>query len=224
RPKTRVDTLQNVSHQTTPHIQDAAGDAFDKPPVGNLTASADAISLDFTSNAAGSATPQSSLLEGLPQDAWLAVGLANVGDAIKNGFDQAQSQGIPGVDLNQIKSQIEQATGASFDQLTHALGDAALYVSGSSQQTLTGALVVQSNDTGLTDRLLDQLQSLLSAGQTGGRKVTPLRLSGGGTGFELTSPANFPRPIEIAEQGDKIVIGYGPDSATRALQGGQTLS
>jgi hypothetical protein len=223
-PKTLLDALPNLPAQQKSTIESSAGDAIDQPVVGNLTATADAINLDLSSGANGSATPQSPLLENLPQQAWLAVGLSDLGGAIKKGFEQAQSQGIPGVDLSQVRSQIQSATGASLDELTAALGDAALFVQGNSQQTLSGALVVQTKNTELTGRLLNQLQSLLEAGASGGRQVKPLNLSGG-TGFQLVSPADFPQPLEFAEQGDKLAIGYGANSATEALQGGgQTLS
>jgi hypothetical protein len=94
-----------------------------------------------------------------------------------------------------------------------------IYVQGTTQRTLTGALVVQSKDSALTGRLLNQLQGLL---QLGG-KIKPLQLSGGGTGFQMSDPS-LPQPIEIAQQGDKIVIGYGAGSAEASLTPAQTLA
>src|SRR3954454_5567058 len=117
--------------------------------------------------------------------------------------------------------QIQSTTGSSLDQLTGSLGDAVVYVQGTTQQTLTGALIVQSKDTELTGRLLTQFQGLLQLGSGG---VKPLHLSGGGTGFQIDDPSIAPRPVEIAQQGDKIVIGYGAGSAEASLTPAQRLS
>jgi hypothetical protein len=101
------------------------------------------------------------------------------------------------------------------------LGDAVIYVQGTTQSTLTGALVVESKDTALTARLLNQLRGLLQLGSQG---VKPLQLSGGGTGFQINDPSIAPRPVELAQQGDKLVIGYGSGSAEASLTPAQTLS
>ena len=58
---------------------------------------------------------------------------------------------------------------------------------------------------------------------TGG--VRPLQLSGGGTGFQINDPDGRPRGrVEIAQQGDKFVIGYGANSAEQSLTPAQKLS
>ena len=132
----------------------------------------------------------------------------------------AQGLGIPNIE--QALSQVESATGASVDQLTNALGDAVLYVRGTTQQTLNGALVVHTNDPELTGRLLSQLQTLVQLGGQGTAK--PLQLGGGGTGFQINDPTQAPQPIEIAQQGDKLVIGYGANSAAQSLAPSQPLS
>ena len=67
----------------------------------------------------------------------------------------------------------------------------------------------------LTGRLLSQLQTLVQLGGQGTAK--PLQLGGGGTGFQINDPTQAPQPIEIAQQGDKLVIGYGANSAAQSL-------
>ncbi len=52
----------------------------------------------------------------------------------------------------------------------------------------------------------------------------PLQLGGGGTGFQINDPTQAPQPIEIAQQGDKLVIGYGANSAAQSLAPSQPLS
>jgi uncharacterized protein DUF3352 len=199
-------------------LEKTAGDSLNKPVAGALTASADSIDLDATGGNSGTETPQSSLISEVPSQAWLAIGAANLGDVVKRSLDQLK-QSIPNFD--QLQQQVETTTGSSLDQLTGSLGDAALYVEGTTQSTLTGALVVQSKDTELTGRLLSQLQGLLQLGGSSGTK--PLQLSGGGTGFQINDRNVAPAPVEIAQQGDKIVIGYGAGSAERTLTPAQNL-
>jgi hypothetical protein len=216
-PKTFIDALgTQFDAASKSALEKSAGDNLNQPVAGALTASADSVQLEATGGDNGVDTPESSLLGNVPAQSWLALGLGDLGDNLKNSIDQLKEQ-LPNFDT--VQQQIEQTTGSSLEQLTGALGDAAIYVQGTTQSTLTGALVVQTKDASLTGRLLGQLQGLL---QLGG-KVTPLRLTGGGTGFQLADPS-IPQPIEIAQQGDKIVIGYGSGSAEASLTPAQTLS
>jgi hypothetical protein len=216
-PKTFIDALgSQVDAQSKAAIEKSAGENLNEPVAGALTASADSVELEATGGNQGVDTPESSLVGDVPGQAWLALGIGDLGDSVKKSIDQLKSQ-IPNFDS--VQQQIEQTTGSSLDQLTGSLGDAVIYVQGTTQSTLTGALVVQSKDPELTGRLLNQLQGLL---QLGGA-IKPLRLSGGGTGFQLSDPS-LPKPIEIAQQGDKLVIGYGPGSAEASLTPAQTLS
>jgi hypothetical protein len=199
-------------------LEKSAGDSLNEPAAGALTASADSIELEATGGSNGVDTPESSLIGDVPGQSWLAFGIGDLGDTVKKSLDQLKEQ-IPNFDAAQ--EQIQQATGSSLEQLTGSLGDAVIYVQGTTQQTLTGALIVQSKDTELTGRLLNQLQGLLRLGSTG---VKPLSLSGGGTGFQINDPTIAPRPVELAQQGDKLVIGYGAGSAEASLTPAQTLS
>src|SRR5204862_3915217 len=121
-------------------------------------------------------TPESSLIGDGPAQSWLAIGAADLGDVVKRSLDQLKDQ-IPNYDA--AVQQIESSTGTSLDQLTGALGDAVLYVEGTTRSTLTGALVVETKNPDLTSRLLGQFQSLA---QLGGGGISHLQLSGGGTG------------------------------------------
>jgi Protein of unknown function (DUF3352) len=216
-PKTFIDALgSQFDAQSKAAFEETAGDNLDVPVAGALTATANSFELEATGGSEGVETPESSLIGGVPAQSWLALGIGDLGDSVKKSIDQLKDQ-IPNFDS--VQQQIEQTTGSSLDQLTGALGDAVIYVQGTTQQTLTGALVVQSKDPDLTGRLLNQLQGLLQLGGT----IKPLQLSGGGTGFQMTDPS-IPQPVEIAQQGDKLVIGYGAGSAEASLTPAQTLA
>jgi uncharacterized protein DUF3352 len=201
-------------------LQQSAGENLDKPFAGAVTASANSVDLDLKGGSNEIDTPESSLLGDVPADSWLALGIGNLGERIKTTIDQLKDQ-VPSIEA--ILNQVQSTTGSTIDELTGSLGDAVLYVRGTTQQTLSGALVIQSKNPPLESRLLTQLQSLLQLGSTGG-KVKPLSLSGGGTGFQINNPSVAPRPVEIALQGDKFVIGYGANSAEETLTPAQKLT
>jgi hypothetical protein len=221
-PKTLIDSIGpgQFDEQSQAILEKTSGQSLEEPVAGALTASASSFDLQFIGGDNGVETPESSLVADVPGDSWLVFGLGNLGDTAKNTLEQLKDSGIP--DLEQGLSQVEQATGASIDQLTGALGDAVLYVRGTTEPTLNGALVVQTKDPDLTGRLLNQLQSLVQLGSGGG--VKQLKLSGGGTGFQLNDPTQTPQPIEFAQQGDKLVIGYGVNSAEQSLAPAHKLS
>jgi Protein of unknown function (DUF3352) len=221
-PRTLIDALgpNQIDQQSQAAIERSAGEALDKPVSGALTASADSFDLEFIGGDNGVDTPESALVGDVPADSWLALGLGNLGDTAKRTIEQLKESGIP--DFEQGLAQVEQATGASIDQLTNALGDAVIYVRGESEKTLNGALVIQTKDPELTGRLLSQLQTLVQLGSQGATR--PLQLSGGGTGFQINDPTQTPQPVEIAQQGDKIVIGYGANSAAQSLAPAQKLA
>ena len=223
-PKTLIDSIgpAQFDQQSQAILEESAGESLDQPVAGALTASANSFDLQFIGGSNGVDTPESSLIANVPGDSWLVFGLGNLGDAAKRTLEQLKDAGIP--NLEQGIAQIQQATGSSIDQLTDALGDAVLYVRGTTEPTLNGALVIQTNDPDLTGRLLGQLQSLLRAGSGGTTKVKPLSLTGGGTGIQINDPTETPQPVEIAQQGDKLVIGYGANSVQQSLAPSQKLS
>jgi uncharacterized protein DUF3352 len=218
-PKTFIDSIpaDQIDPSSQALLEKSAGDSLDKPVAGAVTASASGFDADFIGGDTGVDTPESSLLKTVPSDSWAALGIGNLGDIVKRQLNLYKDQ-IPNYDA--IVQQIESTTGSSIDDLTNSLGDAVIYVEGTTNPTLTGALVVQTKDPGLTSRLLNQLRGLLQLGSTG---VKPLTLSGGGTGFSFSDPTQIPAPLEIAQQDDKLVIGYGANSAERSLSPAQTL-
>jgi hypothetical protein len=221
-PKTLLTSLgpEQFDANSQALLQKSAGESLDKPVAGALTASANSFDLNFIGGDNGVETPESSLVGDVPGDSWLALGLGNLGDTAKRTIEQLKDSGIP--NFAQGLAQVEQATGASVDQLTGALGDAAVYVRGRTEPTLNGALIIQTKDPQLTSRLLSQLQTLVQLGSGGG--VKPLKLSGGGTGFQINDPSQAPQPVEFAQQGDKFVIGYGANSVQQTLAPAQKLS
>jgi hypothetical protein len=218
-PKTLLDSIgpNEIDPSTEALLEKSAGESLDKPVSGALTASADSFDLDLIGGDTGSDTPESALIGDAPADAWLALGIGDLGGVVKKTIDQVKEQ-VPNFDAG--VQQLEATTGSSLDELTASLGDAVLYVNGVTQPTVGGALVVQSKNPDLTGRLVTQLQGLLQLGSSG---VKPLQLGAGGSGFQINDPTVAPAPIEIAQENDKLVIGYGAGSGQRALAPTQSL-
>ena len=218
-PKTLIDSIgtEQLDPDSQKLLEQSAGESLEQPVSGALTATADSFDVDFIGGDNGSDTPESSLLKAVPAGSWAALGIGDLGDIAKGQLDRFKEQ-IP--DYDDIVRQIESTTGSSIEDLTASMGDAVIYVQGVTEPTLTGALVVQSKDPELTSRLITQLQGLLQLGSTG---IKPLQLGGGGVGFQINDPSLAPAPVEIAQQDDKVAIGYGANSAAQSLAPTQTL-
>ena len=227
-PKTILDAIPatELDPSSRSILEKTIGDAIDEPIVGDLTASASDISFELSAGAGGVETDESALLSELPGQAWLGIGLAEVGEAVQRGLDASKQAGIPGFDVDQINSQLSLATGHDLDEIVGSLGEGAIFVEGTSEQQLTGALVVESKDPEVTGDLINKLGLLLQ--QSADPKemtVEPLASTGGDQGFRVTDRSgDLTQPIDVLQRDDKLVIGYGPNAATQALEGGETLS
>jgi hypothetical protein len=207
---------------TRDQVEKAAGDALDQPVAGDVTASADSIQLDLSAGSTGVETPESSLLEGVPSQSWLAIGIGSLGDSIKQGFESIENANIPDFDADTLRSQIQLVTGQDIDEIADSLGSGAIFVEGTAEQNLEGALILQSENPATTQDLLTRFQTALGQG-SGGPKVKPLASTTGEVGFQVIDP-ELTKPVHFVQQGDRIVIGYGAGASTQALQGGQTLA
>ena len=207
-------------------LEQTIGDAADEPIVGDLTASASDISFELSAGSSGVETNESALLSELPGSAWLGIGLADIGDAVQRGLDATRQAGIPGFDIDQINSQLSLATGHDLEEIAGSLGEGAIFVEGTSERQLAGALVVESKDPALTGDILNRLGTLLRQGSDPKETtVEPLASTGGDQGFRVTDHSgDLAQPVDIIQRDDKLVIGYGPNAAAQALEGGDTLS
>jgi hypothetical protein len=200
----------------------AIGESADAPVLGELTASAEDIELELSAIGGTVETEQSNLLNQLPGEAWLALGLGDIGGAIQNGLDRVESTEVKGLSGEQLRSQLDELTGLDLDQVAQALGGGALFVQGDSTLDLRGALIIQSNDEEVSAELLDSLESLISAqAGTSGVSVTSLSSETSSssesttdgseqtqTGFQVESD-DLPQPIQVVQEGERIIAGYG---------------
>jgi uncharacterized protein DUF3352 len=206
----------------------AIGASADAPVLGEVTASAENLELELSAAGGTVETEQSNLLAQLPAEAWLALGLGDIGGAVQNGLDSVETAEVKGLSGEQLRSQLDELTGLDLDQVAQALGGGAIFVQGTSTLDLRGALIIQSDDEAVSAELLDSLESLITAqAGTSGVRVTSLTSetssSTGGTGSETTTDSteqttqsgfqvesqDLPQPIQVVQQDNRIIAGYG---------------
>jgi hypothetical protein len=181
--------------------------------------SSDRIELDFASNAYGEDVPMGDVTDfigSFPSDSWAAFGTADVGTRISETIDQIDRTGIPpDVPPGALKQQLSQA-GFDVERLADAVGDVGLFVNGTDQASIGGALVVTTDDQAAAESAIQDLSRLARESGTPGLRPLP-----GGTGFTIRDPEELgPRPLVVEAAEGRIVVGYGREATDAAIAGG----
>ncbi|MCW2992974.1 MAG: hypothetical protein JWQ18_469 [Conexibacter sp.] len=161
----------------------------------------------------------------VPAGSWLSAGVGDVGGTITKALGSLGASGAtggldPATLLQGLKSQL--GVDVNKDLLSW-MGDAALFVRGTSVEDLGGALVVHSKDPAASQKAIGTLKKLL-----GSLNVDTGALSGadgaasGATGFSV-SVGPLPQGIQVAAKDDTFVIAYGRGVLADAFGGGDTL-
>jgi hypothetical protein len=192
--------------------------------VASLVPNSDNVELDVSSNVSGDNPPSgdaSELLGSLPGTSVGALASAEFGKRFNEGITKLDEEGIPGeVPPHQLKKSLKEA-GVDLEGIASSIGDVAVYVTGNSQKTLAGALVMEAeSDTQATNTVSNVGLFLRKAGVPGVTKI-----SEGASGFSIRSPELGRQPVIVAAKGSRIVIGYGLASALSAFdESGKTLA
>jgi hypothetical protein len=166
----------------------------------------------FSSGASGA-----DALAALPADAWLGVGVGEVGQTANGFLDRVSSKGgLAGVGLQALLGQARQGLGLDVRRdLLGWMGDAGLYVAGTTDADRRAALVVASKDPAATQRAVRALEPL--ARRSG--DVTPLRAAGVDEGFAI-SRDHGDEQLLVAAAGDRFVVALGRRALTEVLASG----
>jgi Protein of unknown function (DUF3352) len=176
--------------------------------VASLVPGSNQVEIDLSTDLSGDNPPSgdaSELLGSLPGTSVAAFASADFGKRFEEGIDQIDAEGIPGqVPPNQLKKTLKQA-GIDLESIASSLGDAGAYVTGNSENSLGGALVLESDDAEQAKTTVSNIGLFLrSAGTPGVTKITE-----GASGFSVRSPELGPQPVVVAAKGSRIAIGYG---------------
>ena len=235
-PRNFIGAIPNaeIDPQGRRFLLQALDDSAEEPVLGSVTASGEAITLELLGAGGELATDESKLLGQVPSDSWLALAFSGIGKAVKNGLAQIREAGIPGLNPATVREQLSAATGIDLEQeVIGALGDAALFAGGSSDESLGGALVIQSTDAEASASLLEKIQELISSEAAGEVEVEPLASTAGDQGFQVTplesttdttsddseaAPSlGLNQAITVIQRDDRIVAAYGGEALNQAL-------
>jgi hypothetical protein len=194
-----------------------------QPLGGTMTLGDGVVSFDLgmgSIEGAAGTLEESPLLSELPADSIAAIGSADVGESYARLLELAEEipQAAGDEDLDDVRREFELETGLPLDDLLTAIGDTALFVSGGSLFDAGGALVVETLDPGVTESLIGSLRKELARDPT-------VELGPGlpaDAGLSIGS-GELPEAFEVAQRGDRFVIGYGAAAVEEAFEPEQTL-
>jgi hypothetical protein len=157
----------------------------------------------------------------VPAGSWLSLGVGDVGGTVERALAQLGTSGAAGgLDPAALLQQLEGGLGVDVQKdLLSWMGDAALFVRGTTMDDLNGALVVQSKDPAKSKKAIATIRRLL---QTFGARPRPLTGVSGAEGLTLAA-GGAADGVLMAAKDDKFVIAYGRDALRDALAGGAPL-
>jgi uncharacterized protein DUF3352 len=192
--------------------------------VASLIPGADQLEIDLSTDVSGENPPSgdaSEMLGSLPKSSVGALASPEFGKRLGEGIDQLDEGGIPGkVPPHELKKALKKE-GIDLESIASSIGDVGLFVSGNSQRSLGGALVLDAENDQQAKNTVSNLGLFLRASGTPG--VTAI--GGEASGFSVRSSELGSQPIVVVAKGSRIAIGYGRVPALAALQeNGETLS
>jgi len=153
-------------------------------------------------------------LAGLPGDAWLGLGVGELGQTVNGFIDRVSAgSGLAGVGLQALLGQAQQGLGLDIRKdLLGWMGDAGVFVAGSSADNARAALVIASKDPAATQRAVRALETL--ARRSG--DVSALHAAGVDVGFAVKRPGGK-EDLLVAAAGDRFVVAGGRKALDEAL-------
>ncbi|MEA2284070.1 MAG: hypothetical protein QOJ21_113 [Solirubrobacteraceae bacterium] len=159
----------------------------------------------------------------LPADAWLGVGIGDLGQTVNGFLDRVSSGGgIAAIAVDALLRQAGQSAGLDIRRdLLAWMGDAGIFAAGASGDHMGGALVVTSKDPAATRSAVRRLATL--ARSTGAGSVDPLNAAGVDEGFIVRGKGDSP-DILVAAGGDRFVVAAGREALQDALSPAGSLT
>jgi hypothetical protein len=160
----------------------------------------------------------------VPAGSWLSVGVGDVGGTVTKAIGALGDSGATGgLDPATLLQGLQSQLGIDVQKdLLSWMGDAALFVRGTSMDDLGGALVVKSKDPAASRKAIGTLRKLLAS-----LNVKTVALSGAGSsdaeGFSVDVGGPAAGGIQVAAKDDKFVVAYGKDALADALGASSTL-
>jgi hypothetical protein len=187
------------------------------PVTFSLSATSDEASVDVSLPSGSAQLAGGDLAGRAPADAWFAIGVPGVGEALKHALDAVP--GIPGV--GSIEDQLEEETGVDPRDVVSWMQGGYGFVSGTSEKTISIGGVVQSSDQQASADAIAKLRKRFQADADAKLGPPP---QGAGEGFSATAPES-PQGIQVGQFGDQVVGALGPGQpAENALHPDSSLA
>jgi Protein of unknown function (DUF3352) len=201
--------------QLAPLVEPIA-QALPKTIAAALDAEPDRLRIDSAAFGAGAgsgpAASGADALAALPSDAWLGVGVGDLGGRANAFLDRVSAGGgLAAVGVQALLDQAQQTLGLDIRRdLLAWMGDASFSVAGTSATDTRTALVIASKDPAATARAVRALEPLAR----GRGDVAPLQAAGVTEGFTVRR-AGSDGELLVAATSDRLVLAVGRPAATR---------
>jgi hypothetical protein len=198
---------------------DSVAQALPKTFAAALDAEPGLVRLDSAAFGNGGGTPAAgsgaNALAALPGDAWLGLGVGELGKTVTGLIDRvSQSNGLAGVGIQAALAQAQQMLGLDIRRdLLAWMGDAGVFVTGASGGQAQAALVVASKDAAATRRAVAAFEKLARGN---GGSVSALHATGVDQGFAVGRGGGKP-DLLVAAAGDRFVIAGGRSALDQAI-------
>lgn len=153
-----------------------------------------------------------SVAAALPDDAWLALGLGDLGGSLRTGLGQIRSLGsLGGVDVGAALGAFRRRSGLDVERdLLSWMGSGALYARGTGLADVGAVLTIRTTDPVKSDRGVARLARLLARS---GARVRPTDVAGYDRAFALRF-AGQPLPISfyLASSPERVSFGLNPEA------------
>jgi hypothetical protein len=189
-----------------------------RPLAGGFTADRDRLSVESVGHPGqpgsltalgGGAAP--SLVRELPGDSWAAAGVAKLGQTLRTTFGRLAGAFGGAAAQNELRREY----GIDLERDVFSwMGDAAIFVRGTTPRSVDGGLVIQVTDNARAAQAFGTFVGLARA--RGGLDTQPVRLPGADAAFDLGA-RDAPKPLILARGHDRMVLAYGRAAAAAAL-------
>lgn len=221
-----IEAADDSIDPTVKQVFESSGiDPAEATAVASVVPGSEQVEIDVSADAGGETPPggdASAMLGSLPGDSVAAFASAGFGERLGEAIDQLDENGIPGqIEPHELKQGVSQL-GFDLDKVAASLEDAGLFVSGTGEGNLGGALVLTAEDSSEVSTAIKTIGLLVR--QSGEPGVTAL--GGGVNGFSVRSEELGQKPLVVAVKGKRVAIGYGLRQTLQGLSesSGSTLA
>ena len=204
-------------------------DLSDRPISGSIFARPNAMVFEYaaglpSSGSLGSLTDiartalASDIVAQLPGGSWGALGIGSAGDYVDSALELI-GQFDPSGGRERMEAEFKKETGLSLsNDVLSWIGDVGFFVQGTSPLTLSGGMVIETDDPEAAQLAVGKLAEFAAKD---GAPVKALTIPGV-EGFAIQEESQ-PQPINIAVGAERVVIAYGNLATEQALKGDVTL-